>query len=87
MKATYKDTKLSKYTQLQSSFRTLSAASFNSLSTTSSMASLAILIISSASFTDGSVSGSYGSRGGESSAALKYKYVSTEATKNCEAKL
>jgi hypothetical protein len=73
-KATYKDTTL-KYAQLQSSFRTLSATSFSGLSIASSMASLAILIISSAPFTDGSVSGSYDSRGGESSAALKYKYL------------
>jgi hypothetical protein len=47
---------------------TFSAASFNSLLTASSTASLAILIISSDSFKAGSTSGLYGSGGGESSA-------------------
>jgi hypothetical protein len=47
--------------KLQSSFKTFSVASSNSLLTVSSMALLAILIMSSASFRDGSTSGLYGS--------------------------
>jgi hypothetical protein len=65
-----------KNTKLQSSFSTLSTTSFSSLSTASSIASSGILIISSASLTDGSTSGLYGSGGGESSAALEQKYLS-----------
>jgi hypothetical protein len=69
-------------TKLQSSFRTLSVASFSNLSTASSIASLAILIISSASLTNGSASGLYGSGGGASSAALKHKYLLVPKQKN-----
>jgi hypothetical protein len=43
-------------------------ASFRSLLIASSIASFAILIMSNASLTDGSASGSYGSGGGDSSA-------------------
>jgi hypothetical protein len=78
----YKDTKTNKNIKFHSSFRTLSAASFSSLSTTSLIASLAILIISSASLIDGSVSGSYGSGGRESSAASKHKYLLVLKLKN-----
>jgi hypothetical protein len=45
------------------------------------MASLAILITSSASFIDGSTLGLYGSGGGESSTAPQYKSVTTETKK------
>jgi hypothetical protein len=48
-----------------------SVASFSSLSTASSIASLAILIISNACFMAGSASGLYGSGGGESLATIK----------------
>jgi hypothetical protein len=60
-----------KNTKNYSFLSTFSAASFSSLSTASSTASLAILIISNASFMAGSASGLYGSGGGESSATIK----------------
>jgi hypothetical protein len=66
MEAIYKH-----YTQVHKDlvfFSTFSAASFSSLLTASSIASLAIFITSNASFMAGSASGSYGSGGGESSA-------------------
>jgi hypothetical protein len=42
--------------------------------------------MSSAPYIDGSASGSYGSGGGESSAASQYKFVTTEAKIIYEAK-
>jgi hypothetical protein len=66
---TYKNSTVQINKVQSSSFRTLSAASFRSLFTTLSTDSLAILITSRAPFRDGSASGSYGSGGGESSAA------------------
>jgi hypothetical protein len=64
--------------QIQSSFNTFSATSCNSLSTTSSTTSLAIFIISKASFKAESGSRSYGSSG-ESSVAIKNMLVNSEA--------
>jgi hypothetical protein len=58
------------YNQVYSSLRTFSAASFNSLSTTSSIMELAMLIISNDSFISGSARGLYGSGSGDSSAAV-----------------
>jgi hypothetical protein len=56
--------------KVQSSLRIFSAASFSTLSTTSSIMELATLIISSASFMTGSARGLYGSGSGNSSAVL-----------------
>jgi hypothetical protein len=67
----FPNTTFLKYTRIRSSFNIFSAASFRSLSTASSTASSAILIVSNAAFMAGSTSGSYGSGGGESSAAVK----------------
>jgi hypothetical protein len=64
-----------KYTKIQSSFNTFSTASCNSLSTTS----LAIFIISKASFMARSTSGLYGSGGGERSVVIKNMLVNFEA--------
>jgi hypothetical protein len=70
-------------TTVYSSLRIFSAASFNDLSTTSSIIEFAMLITSSASFISGSARGLYGSGSGDSSAILgkllvrSYK-VSTE---------
>jgi hypothetical protein len=58
------------FLQYQSSFRTLSAISFNNLLTTSSTIDSAILIISIAFFVFGSARGSNGSGGGDNSAAV-----------------
>jgi hypothetical protein len=58
------------YNEVYSSLRTFSATSFKSLSTTSSIMESAIFIMSSASFISGSVRGSYGSGGGDSSAEV-----------------
>jgi hypothetical protein len=63
------------YKVYSSSFKIVSVASFRSLFTASSTASFAILITSRAPFRAGSTSGSYGSGGGESSAAPKYKFL------------
>jgi hypothetical protein len=54
-----------------SSFRTFSAASVNNLVTTSSIIGSAILIIYIDFFVSGSASGSKGSGGGDSSAAVE----------------
>jgi hypothetical protein len=51
-------------------------ASFRSFSTASSIAAFTILISSKVPFKAGSVLGSYGSGGGESSATPKYKFLS-----------
>jgi hypothetical protein len=56
-----------------------SAASFSSLSTALSTASLAILIMSNASFMAGSASGLYDTDGVESLAATKNMLVSSKA--------
>jgi hypothetical protein len=58
------------YNEVYSSLRIFSAASFNSLSTTSSMIEFARLIMSSASFISGSAMGLYGSDSGDSSAEI-----------------
>jgi hypothetical protein len=58
-----------------SSFKIFSAASFRSLLTASSIASLAIFIVSNASFMAGSALGLYGSGGSESSAVVKNKLL------------
>jgi hypothetical protein len=58
------------YNKVYSSLRIFSAASFNSLSTTSSIMELAMPIISSASFISGSARGLYGSGSGDSSAVV-----------------
>jgi hypothetical protein len=63
------------HTDQSSFFRTFSAASFRSFYTASSIAAFTILNSSKLPFRVGSVSGSYGSGGGESSAAPKYKFV------------
>jgi hypothetical protein len=71
----FSNTSFSKYTRIQSSFNIFSATSFRSLLTASSIASSVILIVSNATFMAGSASGSYGSGGGESSAAEKNKLL------------
>jgi hypothetical protein len=58
------------YNKTYSSLRTLSATSFKSLSTTSSIMEFAMLIISKASFISRSARGSYGSGGGDNSAEV-----------------
>jgi hypothetical protein len=58
------------YNKVYSSLRIFSAASFNNLSTTSSIIEFARLIISSASFISRSVRGLYGSGSGDSSAVI-----------------
>jgi hypothetical protein len=78
----FQDIKLTEIQSFYSSLRTSSTASFRSLSTASSIESLAIFIMSSASLTDGSASGLFGSGGGESSAALRHKYLSVSKLKN-----
>jgi hypothetical protein len=67
------------HTRIQSSFSIFSAASCNSLSTTSSTTSSAIFITSKASFITQSASGLYGSGGGESPAAIKNMMEKFEA--------
>jgi hypothetical protein len=57
-------------TIVYSSLRIFSAASFNNLSTTSSIIEFAMLIASGASFISGSARGLYGSGGGDSSAVI-----------------
>jgi hypothetical protein len=57
------------------------------MSIASSIASLEILTISSASLTDGLASGLYGSGGGESSAALRHKYLSVSKLKTYDNEL
>jgi hypothetical protein len=58
------------YNKVYSSLRIFSVASFNSLSTTSSIMEFAMLITSSASFVSGSARGLYGSDSGDSSAVV-----------------
>jgi hypothetical protein len=58
------------YNKVYSSLRIFSAASFNNLSTTSSIIEFARLITSSASFISGSARGLYGSDSGDSSAVI-----------------
>jgi hypothetical protein len=58
------------YNKVYSSLRIFSAASFNNLSTTSSIIEFARLITSSASFISGSARGLYGSGSGDSSAVI-----------------
>jgi hypothetical protein len=58
------------YNKVYSSLRIFSAASFNNLSTTSSIIELARLITSSASFISGSARGLYGFGSGDSSAVI-----------------
>jgi hypothetical protein len=57
-------------TIVYSSLRIFSIASFNNLSTTSSIIEFAMLITSSASFISGSARGLYGSGSGDSSAVI-----------------
>jgi hypothetical protein len=57
-------------TTVYSSLRIFSAASFNNLSTTSSIIEFARLIMSCASFISGSARGLYGSGSGDSSAII-----------------
>jgi hypothetical protein len=71
------------YSKVYSSLRIFSAASFNNLSTTSSIIEFAMLITSSASFFSGSARGLYGSGSGDSSAVegkllVRSHKVSTE---------
>jgi hypothetical protein len=56
------------YSKVYSSLRIFSVASFNNLSTTSSIIEFAMLITSNASFISGSAKGSYGSGSGDNSA-------------------
>jgi hypothetical protein len=56
-----------------SSFRTFSAASFSNVLKTSSIAAFTTLNSSRIPLSDGSALGSYGSRGGESFAAQRYR--------------
>jgi hypothetical protein len=58
------------YNKIYSSLRTLSATSFKSLSTTSSIMESAMFIMSRASFISGSARGSYGSGDEDSSAEV-----------------
>jgi hypothetical protein len=58
------------YNKVYSSLRIFYAASFNNLSTTSSIIEFARLITSSASFISGSARGLYGSGSGDSSAII-----------------
>jgi hypothetical protein len=58
------------YNKVYSSLRIFFAASFNNLSTTSSIIEFAMLITSSASFISGSAMGLYGSGSGDSSVVL-----------------
>jgi hypothetical protein len=58
------------YNKVYCSLRIFFAASFNNLSTTSSIIEFARLITSSASFISGSARGLYGSGGGDSSAVI-----------------
>jgi hypothetical protein len=58
------------YNKVYSSLRIFSAASFNNLSTTSSIIEFARLIMSSASFISGSARGLYGSGSGDSSTVI-----------------
>jgi hypothetical protein len=58
------------YNKVYSSLRIFSAASFNNLSTTSSIIEFAMLMTSSASFIFGSAKGLYGSGSGDSSAVV-----------------
>jgi hypothetical protein len=58
------------YNKVYSSLRIFSAASFNNLSTTSSIIEFARLITSSASFISGSARGLYGSGSGDSSVVV-----------------
>jgi uncharacterized protein YpuA (DUF1002 family) len=58
------------YSKVYSSLRIFSAASFNNLSTTSSIIVFAMLITSSASFISRLARGSYGSSSGDSSAVV-----------------
>jgi hypothetical protein len=58
------------YNKVYSSLRFFSAASFNNLSTTSSIIEFPRLIMSSASFISGSARGFYGSGSGDSSAVI-----------------
>jgi hypothetical protein len=59
------------YNNSYSSFKTASAASFNSRETTSSKIASTILVISSSLFASGSAVGSKGSREGDSSTAIE----------------
>jgi hypothetical protein len=74
------------HTTIQSSFSIFSATSCNSLSMTLSTTSLAIFIISKASFITRSASWLYGSDGGESSAATKNMLVNFEARNERQSK-
>jgi hypothetical protein len=58
------------YSKVYSSLRIFFAASFNNLSTTSSMIEFAMPIMSNASFISGSARGLYGSGSGDSSAVV-----------------
>jgi hypothetical protein len=62
-------------TIVYSSLRIFSVASFNNLSTTSSIIEFAMLITSSASFISGSARGLYGSGSGDSSAVVGKQLV------------
>ena len=59
------------YNKVYSSLRIFSAASFNNLSTTSSIIEFAMLITSNASFIFGSTRGVYGSSSGDSSVVIE----------------
>jgi hypothetical protein len=75
------------FLQYQSSFRTFSAISFNSLLTTSSTIDSAILMISIAFFVSGSARGSNGSDGGGNSAMVEkinqFEVTKTNAEVRC----
>jgi hypothetical protein len=74
------------YNKVYSSLRIFSAASFNNLSTTSSIIEFARFITSSASFISGSARGLYGSDSGDSS-AIKDKLLVRSHKASTEVKI